>query len=222
MPTANRQRFIPTAINLFLRQDYPERELVIIDDGEHSIADLVPEQPNIRYVRLDGPKSVTGRKRNIACGEAKGDIIVHWDDDDWYAPDWVSLQVNMLQQTKADIVGLSKLYFYAPDTGKCWRYAYYGAREWVAGATMAYRKKFWEKRPFKEIQIGEDNEFAWRSGGKVYPHAYRDGFVSIIHNRNTSRKQTSNEYWNICGFETIKNVLKDDLVIYQELFPTTR
>ncbi len=39
MPTANRQRFIPTAISLFLRQDYPEKELVIIDDGEHSVVD---------------------------------------------------------------------------------------------------------------------------------------------------------------------------------------
>jgi hypothetical protein len=37
MPTANRRRFVPEAIRLFLAQDYLEKELVILDDGEDSV-----------------------------------------------------------------------------------------------------------------------------------------------------------------------------------------
>lgn len=38
MPTANRRHFVPEAIRLFLAQDYAEKELIILDDGEHSVA----------------------------------------------------------------------------------------------------------------------------------------------------------------------------------------
>ena len=85
MPTYNRRRFVPEAIRLFLTQDYPKKELVVLDDGEDNIADLIPSRPQIRYVRLDCRHSI-GAKRNIACEAARGEIIAHWDDDDWYAP----------------------------------------------------------------------------------------------------------------------------------------
>jgi glycosyltransferase involved in cell wall biosynthesis len=49
MPTANRRRFVPEAIRLFLAQDYEEKELVVLDDGEDAIADLIPDDPRIRY-----------------------------------------------------------------------------------------------------------------------------------------------------------------------------
>ncbi len=48
LPTANRRRFVPQAIRLFLAQDYPNKELVILDDGAESAADLVPDDPQVR------------------------------------------------------------------------------------------------------------------------------------------------------------------------------
>jgi hypothetical protein len=29
-------------------------------------------------------RSTIGYKRNVACQVARGDIVVQWDDDDWY------------------------------------------------------------------------------------------------------------------------------------------
>jgi glycosyltransferase involved in cell wall biosynthesis len=49
MPTANRRPFLPEAIRLFLGQDYPESELIVLDDGEDAIADLIPDHPRIRF-----------------------------------------------------------------------------------------------------------------------------------------------------------------------------
>jgi glycosyltransferase involved in cell wall biosynthesis len=57
MPTYNRRAFVPRAIQYFLRQDYTNRELIIIDDGTDVISDLVPADECIRYFRLD--KKVT-------------------------------------------------------------------------------------------------------------------------------------------------------------------
>ena len=53
MPTFNRRAFAGQAIEYFLRQDYPNRELIILDDGTDAIGDLVPADPRIRYLRLN-------------------------------------------------------------------------------------------------------------------------------------------------------------------------
>jgi len=65
MPTYNRRAFVPHAIRYFLRQDYPLKELIIIDDGTDSIADLVPDDPSIRYYSLAG-RIPLGAKLNLA------------------------------------------------------------------------------------------------------------------------------------------------------------
>ena len=57
MPTADRRLFVPLAIRNFQSQDYTNKELVIVDDGADCVADLVPEDPQIRYVRLSGSRA---------------------------------------------------------------------------------------------------------------------------------------------------------------------
>src|SRR4030095_9083631 len=49
MPTYNRRLFVPQAIQYFLRQDYPRKELVIVDDGSDPVADLLPPHQPLRY-----------------------------------------------------------------------------------------------------------------------------------------------------------------------------
>src|SRR5580704_7297349 len=68
MPTANRRTFVPQAIRYFLAQDYPNKELVIVDDGEKAVGDLVPEDERIRYIRLTC-KTILGEKRNCAVAQ---------------------------------------------------------------------------------------------------------------------------------------------------------
>src|SRR5215510_16345784 len=95
MPTHNRRPFVPKAIEYFLRQDYPQRELIILDDGTDPIVDLAPNDQRIRYFRQNQKRNI-GAKRNLTCEEARGEIIIHWDDDDWMA-DWrISYQVTSL------------------------------------------------------------------------------------------------------------------------------
>lgn len=55
-PTSNRRSFVPQAIRSFLRQDYPNLEFVIVDDGVDSVRGCVPEHERVRYIRLDRAK----------------------------------------------------------------------------------------------------------------------------------------------------------------------
>src|SRR4051812_33498575 len=147
MPTRNRRRFVPHAIACFLKQDYPHLELLVADDGEDAIVDLLPADPRVRYLRMDQLARI-GTKRNMACAAARGDVIVHWDDDDWSAPWRVSYQVASLIETGADICGLARILFYEPLAARAWEYVYPpGDRPWVHGATLAYRASFWQASP---------------------------------------------------------------------------
>lgn len=197
LPTYNRRSFLPLAIEYFRRQDYAERELVIIDDGEDNVQDLIPEDPQIRYFRLDRRHSV-GAKRNMACGRAAGDIIIHWDDDDWVA-DWrISYQASQLIENGAQICGLDRILYYQPSKNLAWEYRYpeKPARPWVGGNTLCYRKSFWQRHPFPDIDVGEDARFVeCARHGEVVQLANCNFIVAMIHQTNVSRKVTTGSYW---------------------------
>src|SRR5215475_12372109 len=100
MPTRDRRPFVGQAVEQFLAQDYPDRELIVVDDGEDPIGDLLPADPRIRLLRLDRRMTI-GAKRNLACEAATGDIVVHWDDDDWMAGWRLTYQVTALEANRA-------------------------------------------------------------------------------------------------------------------------
>src|SRR6059058_2669406 len=161
MPPADRRRFVPQAIRCFVSQGYPQKELVIIDNGADSVADLVPDDPCICYFRI-ATRQPVGALRNFACREARGEILVHWDDDDWSAPWRLSYQVEQLGQAQADICGLNRVWFFAPQQNKAWEYVYPPRqRRWVYGASLCYTHEFWQRHPFPEIRVGEDTRFIW-------------------------------------------------------------
>lgn len=192
MPTANRPLHIPLAVDYFLNQDFRDAELVIIDDGKEPVRDLLPDHYRIKYFYVD-PIGTIGLKRNYACEKALGKIIIHWDDDDYYAYDWISRQVSALEKSGADICGLNEIVFFSPLREKYWKYAdKSGDRAWLSGATMAYKKSFWQLHPFKDIQVGEDYDYLWNTGASIFAHDYVEGFIATLHAGNTTLKPFEN------------------------------
>src|SRR5262245_60087994 len=191
MPTFNRRLFVPQAIRYFLRQDYPQKELIVIDDGTDPVGDLMPEDDRIRYIRLPQRRAL-GAKRNLACEQAHGEIIVHWDDDDWSASWRVSYQVEQLFAQQADIVGLDRVWFYEPSSERAWQYVYgQPSRPWVYGGTLAFYRAFWQRSPFPELNVGEDTRFVWADArARIVPLPNPDFYVAFVHQGNTSPKQT--------------------------------
>ena len=197
MPTHDRRGFVPLAIRYFLRQDYPDAELVIVNDGTDAVADLVPQHPAVRYHRLD-ERRVLGAKRNLACELAAGEIIAHWDDDDWSAPGRLSTQVEALEASGAVLSGMNSLRFYDPAGRRAWRYQWpQSRRPWAAGTSLCYRRSLWERTPFAEVAAGEDARFVWRSAvTSVADVSGSDCLVALVHDRNTVAKSGRGAYWS--------------------------
>jgi glycosyltransferase involved in cell wall biosynthesis len=215
MPTADRREFVPNAIECFLLQTQPDCELVIVDDGRDPVADLVPNHPAIRYQRLQY-KLTTGAKRNVACAAARGELIVHWDDDDWSAPERVAVQVGALLDSGADVCGLRELLFYEPAADRGWRYRYpTTARPWIAGGTMCYRRRLWEEHPFPDVRLGEDTQFVWsRPSLAVQAIERSDLYVAIIHGGNTCPKRTTGRRWTPVSTTELQAVLGEAATRY--------
>lgn len=209
MPTANRRKFIPRSIEYFLRQDYPEKELIILDDGEDCVADLIPDDSRIRYFRETKRKNV-GTKRNALCKLAQGEIIAHWDDDDWYPPERLSRQVHALHTENADVVGSSQLFFLQNEGAHAWQYHYGGTdRPWVAGSTLVYWQKFWQRNPFPEKQIGEDSAFLWTPVAKrVSDLADPCLCIATIHSQNSSPKRPEGRFWKPIDAAVVHRLMK--------------
>jgi glycosyltransferase involved in cell wall biosynthesis len=207
MPTANRRCFIPGAIARFLAQDYASCELLILDDGDDAVADLIPPNPSVRYLRVPRHRTL-GAKRNAACEAARGDIILHWDDDDWYGPRRVRLQVEPLEKEAAEVSGLSRVLFSNLDGSSAWEYVYPpSATPWIYGATLCYRKSIWKKHPFDDVSIGEDTRFACKLlKDRVAVLSDNTIFVGLVHRDNTSPKNTRDPRWQPRATATIRAI----------------
>ncbi|MEP6925660.1 MAG: glycosyltransferase [Pyrinomonadaceae bacterium] len=215
MPTANRRRFVPQAIDQFLRQDYPHKELVILDDGEESVADLIPDDSQIRYLRHQ-PGMTLGAKRNACVEQCRGGLIMHWDDDDWMAAHRISYQVEELLRAGAEVCSLRRMLWFDLSTGQTWLYQYpENQRPWLAGNSLLYTRAFWQRSPFPNVQVGSDTYFIYnQSLEKSVALSDYTFYVGMIHPKNTSPKPFHPSYWSKWQGD-IHSIMGNDLDFYK-------
>ncbi len=214
MPTYNRRAYIPQALQSFIQQDYPNRELIIIDDGNDAIGDLIPQAANVRYVRISKRTSI-GAKRNLACQHALGEIIAHWDDDDWYSPDRLRYQVAPLLSGAADLTGLENAFVLQLPAGEFWTTdAQLHQRmfvENVHGGTLVYRKEIWAQGlRYPEINLAEDASLLYRATrqGKRLVRLSNPGvFIYVRHGRNAWREFAPGRFIDPNGWRRVTQPL---------------
>lgn len=86
IPTYNSAAYLPSALDTVLAQNYPNTEIIVIDDGstDNTTDVLRPYQAKIRTVTQKNAGSAAARNRGIA--EAAGALIVFLDADDLLLP----------------------------------------------------------------------------------------------------------------------------------------
>jgi len=160
-PTFNRRPFFPIIKECFLRQTYPQdrMEWIIIDDGSDPIDDLCEDIRNIKYYRFD-EKMTLGKKRNLMHAKSRGDILIYFDDDDYYPPRRVSHAVEMLQQNKSALcAGSSEMYIFFKHIMKMYKFGPYGPNHATA-ATFAFRRELLQQTSYEETAcLAEEKAF---------------------------------------------------------------
>jgi hypothetical protein len=193
LPTRGRKEFAAQALACFLAQDYPAKELLILDDADMPSFGADAAFPEgVTYFRSFSRKTIA-EKRNELCGMARGGIISHFDSDDYSVTTRISDQVKTLEDAGAMLTGYSEMLWW--DGESAWHRK--GDGKYILGTSLCYRRELWERSPFTDhkqgdIRYGEDNRFrsaATKSGAVVAVASGLGMMVARIHPDNTSQKR---------------------------------
>jgi glycosyltransferase involved in cell wall biosynthesis len=198
----NRKDMIKNILSNFLTQDYCLKELILllnfdVDDFD-KVFELVAPYDNIRIYRI-GSKRTLGECLNFGVEKSRYDIIAKFDDDDYYAPKYLSDSVKYLNLKNVGIVGKSCIFVYFSESKlmgirNVTKENKYVSR--VAGSTLIFKKELFKKIRFRHVNLGEDIRFCAdciKSGYRIYS-TNRYHYLYI---RNKSHKHTwkiSNQY----------------------------
>ena len=116
--TEDRAAFLPWLLRGYDAQTYPHRELVVVDSSREPWD--FPERADVRVVSM-GHGSWIPAKRNRALEEARGEVVMWFDDDDWQHPERVERLVAVLARG-APYAGPAAGWFIDVRTLRCRRH----------------------------------------------------------------------------------------------------
>ena len=185
LPTRNRSAFFRQALRCFSAQNYPNRELIVIDDGDQPVERICAGVPGVRYIRLRAP-TPTGTKLNIGAEAARSDILQKLDDDDFYAPGFLAAAVGrLIRVTREDalVAWCCFLVLIARE-----RRLYFSGHGWKAGGTLCFRRALWRAHPFRDLFGSSDSWFIRDSRPDLAVVCDAAQYLLVRHGANTWRR----------------------------------
>lgn len=155
---------IEEAVESFLRQTYPRKELILINDCPEQ--ELVCDAPGVRVINVPERYPTLGDKHNAAVRFSRGELIAPWDDDDISLP-W-RLEHSVASLGAADLMN-PRRYWFLDGSGLHLDHAM-----GVGHIASLFRRDAWEAvGGYPAISLGVDAEMdqrlrAWR-GNVVDP-----------------------------------------------------
>jgi glycosyltransferase involved in cell wall biosynthesis len=204
-PTWNREAFLPAIHACVRQQSYENFEWLVLDDSETPSAELAGCQwDKLKYIHSTRRMSI-GEKRNLLISEASGDIIVNFDDDDFYGPDYVKNRIEALDASGKKLSLMSGFFVYQLNTGHfgyCKTLIKSGlgfcfnkqgvkivnlARIKIPlihlcyGWTYVFHRELWDHVKFGDLMIFEDREFIRQLMEKFDVHFHESERIDAIH-----------------------------------------
>lgn len=80
------------ALHCFTSQTWPNKQLVIINHGDYTLAN---GDPRIKEIKVSREGLTLGDLRNLSIDNADGEWLIQWDDDDWHHPARMEMQMEV-------------------------------------------------------------------------------------------------------------------------------
>lgn len=108
VPVYNVESYLKACLDSLLGQDYPNFEIVLVDDGSTDSSGVICDEyaakhPNsvvVAHRPNEGP--LLARRKGFSL--AKGDYVMCVDSDDMLLPGAVTVVANAIEKTKADVI----------------------------------------------------------------------------------------------------------------------
>lgn len=187
--TYNRQFLIPFIIHQFKNQEYDGKlELIIYDDSNMKIF-FENEDNRITYIYSDRKETI-GFKRNYLNSIAKGDIIIWFDDDDFYIKDRIAKSVDIFEKNpNVEIIGAKSMVLFDLQTKLSVCIPVHNLNS-TQNNILAYRRSYLNEHCYDEHdETYEESFFTKKFTSKCYQFRGIDLVIHIVHSRNTVSKQ---------------------------------
>lgn len=159
MPTYGRPDYVMESVYLFLQQDYPRKELVILNDCPEQIFDC--DIAGIQAINVKRRFGSLGEKRNAAIRQARGRIVAVWDDDDIYLPWRLTFTVEEMRRQKTPIYRSERYWAY---WGNGPLHDNRASFEWMNHSLTAFTRELWEQSGrYPHQDVREDRQFLLKS-----------------------------------------------------------
>lgn len=198
--TRDRPRFFRQALRCFAAQDYPHKELIVVDDGEAPVDACCAGVSGLTYVRLKGAMPI-GSKLNVGVEIARGDILQKLDDDDYYAPGFLSAAAARLARARRRDTLVAWCCFGVMIAGD--PRLYFSGHGWMAGGTLCFRRALWQRNPFRDMNNSSDSWFIRDNDPAIARVCDSSLYMVVRHGRNT---------WNrIAGQQSVDSYFRKHL-----------
>ncbi len=172
----SRRRLADAAVKCFRGQTLKDCELVVVNDGPT----LFPESPphGVREMRVPfSQANALGDLRNIGLDQAKGDLVMQWDDDDWHHPQRMETQLKLWRPGVA--VLLRRQYRYNLLNGKA---LVFDSPTGIHGTILHERLP---SLRYPSIRKEEDTHFLKQFTSRVVVDAPASLYIRFYHGNNT-------------------------------------
>ncbi|MGH9461075.1 MAG: glycosyltransferase family 2 protein [Candidatus Polarisedimenticolia bacterium] len=104
--TYNRPEWLPRAVEIFLQQTWPKKELLIMDASDEDKRVKLPADGRVHRTFFSAQQSGSGNRNKAGILQAKGDLVVYYDDDDWSHKDRLLEQAIPILEGRASMTGI--------------------------------------------------------------------------------------------------------------------
>jgi GT2 family glycosyltransferase len=199
--TYNGARTIRDCLDALSRLDYPDYEVIVVDDGSSDATGVIARQYDCRLIQTENRGLANARNTGLAA--ATGEIIAYLDDDAYPDSDWLTyLAATFLRTGYAGVGGPN---IAPPGDGpiaECVARAPGGPvhvlvtdreAEHIPGCNMAFRKSCLEAIGGFDPQFrtaGDDVDVCWRLQERGWTLGFHPAAMVWHHRRNSLRT-----YW---------------------------
>ena len=212
IPTYNSGIYLKEAVESALDQDYPNLEIIIIDDGstDDSLSLLTPYLNRVHVVTSENFGAASAR--NLGILASSGEYLAFLDSDDKWISNKISLQMKQMLESKLDLVycagqefgiqgGLGQIHVPIFE-GNCYQYyKKYPSRDIVAigPSGSILKKSLLHKSGIFDTKIPAPSE-DWDFFRRYSQHAKFGYCTDVlvlrrIHENNVSRKSILGYYF---------------------------
>jgi hypothetical protein len=130
-----------------------------------------------------------GELRNISNRNSKGEIIVCFDDDDFYPNTRVEHAVSMLVNSKCEIAGCSSKYLYDYCLQKLYKFKQFGPYH-STNDCFAYKRSYFEKNSYDPtLHMAEEAGYTNKFANQMIQLDPKHTIIGSSHWQNTFNKK---------------------------------